>query len=162
MIRPASHSDSDAIAEIYNYYILHSNATFETQPIDGAEMEIRVRRVQGELKLPWNVLEVNDKIVGYAYATQWKSRAAYSKTVETSVYLNKGQFGMGYGSRLYGHLLDQLREEGYHAIIGGISLPNEGSVRLHEKLGFQKVGMLKQVGYKFNRWIDVGYWQLLF
>lgn len=161
MIRPAQTSDALVIAEIYNYYILNSHATFETEPLDGQEMEARIKRVQEELGLPWNVLEVDSTIVGYAYATQWKARAAYSRTTETSVYLDKSQFGKGYGSRLYSDLLMHLRKEGYHAIIGGISLPNEGSIKLHEKLGFEKVGVLHQVGYKFDRWIDVGYWELL-
>lgn len=162
MIRPASPSDTKAICEIYNHYILHSHATFETARIDEFEMNKRVQRVQKELNLPWNVLEVSGETVGYSYATQWKPRGAYSKTTETSVYLDKDQFGKGYGQQLYSHLLDQLKRGGYHAIIGGISLPNEGSIRLHEKLGFQKVGVLKEVGYKFDRWIDVGYWELTF
>ena len=161
MIRSAQPSDSQAIAEIYNYYVMNSHATFETEPIDGEEMKTRVKRVLEELKLPWNVLEEDNEVVGYAYATQWKARAAYARTTETSVYLHKDHFGKGYGSRLYIALLNQLKKEGYHAIIGGISLPNEGSIKLHEKLGFEKVGVLKQVGYKFDRWIDVGYWELI-
>ena len=162
MIRPATPKDADWLAETYNHYILHSHSTFETRPIGVDEMQRRVAHVQKELNLPWNVLEVENKMVGYAYATQWKARAAYRQTTETSVYLHVEEFGKGYGTSLYHDLLRQLEGAGYHAIIGGISLPNEGSVALHEKLGFKYVGTFKHVGFKFDRWINVGYWQLTF
>ena len=161
MIRPAQPSDAKAIAELYNHYILHSHATFETEPIDEAEMGMRIKRVQDKLKLPWNVLEIDEKVVGYAYATQWKPRVAYARTVETSVYVDKDQFGKGYGKALYNELIGRLKAEGFHALLGGISLPNDGSVTLHEKLGFQKVAHFKETGFKFDQWIDVGYWELI-
>jgi len=89
MIRPATHSDASSIAEIYNHYILSSHATFETDPIDGAELWNRIEKVQDEYHLPWLVSLENEKVIGYAYATQWKPRKAYKNTVEISVYLDK-------------------------------------------------------------------------
>lgn len=162
MIRPAISTDAKGIVDIYNHYIVHSHATFEMDPITVAEMESRIRKVQDEYELPWIVLEVNNEIVGYAYATQWKARKAYRKTTESSIYLHKDQGGNGYGKLLYAELLNELKMLGYHAIIGGMSLPNPASQALHEKLGFRKIGEFKEVGYKFDRWIDVGYWQLNF
>ncbi|SNS42727.1 phosphinothricin acetyltransferase [Ekhidna lutea] len=161
MIRDATNKDAAAIAKIYNHYILHSHSTFEIGPIDENEMISRIERVQNEFHLPWLVLEEDGIILGYAYATQWKARVAYSKTTETSIYLQKDQGGKGYGKPLYSKLMSQLKTLGYHAIIDGMSLPNEASRVLHEKLGFKKIGEFKEVGYKFDRWIDVGYWELI-
>lgn len=162
MIRSAQSKDAEGIVEIYNHYILHSHATFELDLVTSEEMIDRIKKVQEEFGLPWIVLEIENQIMGYAYATQWKARKAYAKTTETSIYLHKDQGGKGYGKDLYRELLDQLKAKGYHAIIGGMSLPNEASRLLHEKLGFRKIGVLKEVGYKFDRWIDVGYWELIF
>lgn len=161
MIRSALPSDVDSICEIYNHYILESHATFETSPVSSKEMSRRITRIQQEFDLPWIVLEVDQRVVGYAYATQWKPRAAYAKTVETTVYIHMNFQGQGFGKQLYMELIKILRNEEYHALLGGISLPNEGSIVLHEKVGFKKVGQLQQVGYKFDRWIDVGYWELI-
>ncbi|MEP1095800.1 MAG: arsinothricin resistance N-acetyltransferase ArsN1 family B [Cyclobacteriaceae bacterium] len=162
MIRIATSDDSKAISDIYNYYVLNSHSTFETEPVSVEEMGQRIERVTREFQLPWLVFEIDGKIAGYTYATQWKPRAAYEKTVETTVYLHQEEFGKGIGSQLYIGLLEQLENSGYHAILGGIAQPNEASIALHEKLGFVKVGQLKEVGLKFNKWVDVGYWQLIF
>lgn len=162
MIRQAKPDDAPSIVNIYNHYILHTHATFEISPIDSSEMVKRMEKVQHEFNLPWLVLEDQNQIVGYVYATQWKARVAYSKTTETSIYLHKDQGGKGYGLPLYSELMNQLKTLGYHAIIGGMSLPNEASRALHEKLGFKKIGEFKEVGFKFDRWIDVGYWELVF
>ncbi|WP_421763643.1 GNAT family N-acetyltransferase [Ekhidna sp.] len=161
MIRFAKSEDAQSIVAIYNHYILHSHATFELTEIDTDEMISRIHKVQKEFNLPWLVMEIDKEIVGYAYATQWKARVAYSKTVETSIYLHKDQGGKGYGKPLYNELMSQLKLLGYHAIIGGMSLPNEASQALHEKIGFIKIAEFKEVGFKFNQWIDVGYWELI-
>lgn len=161
MIRAATPNDAIQIVDIYNHFIVHSHATFELDPITTEDMEERISKVQVEFKLPWLVMEVENELVGYAYATQWKARAAYSKTTETSIYLHKDKSGKGYGMPLYSELMNQLKALGYHAIIGGMSLPNETSRALHEKLGFRKIGEFKEVGFKFDRWIDVGYWELI-
>ena len=161
MIRSAESTDAKAICEIYNHYVLKTHATFETAVVAEKEMQQRIQRVQQELRLPWLVLEDEKQVVGYAYATQWKPRGAYRRTVETTVYIHQSFQGKGYGKLLYLELIAALKAQEYHALLGGISLPNEGSIVLHEKVGFKKVGQLQQVGFKFDRWIDVGYWELI-
>jgi phosphinothricin acetyltransferase len=134
--------------------------TFEEEPVTAAEMSRRIDEVlSGEL--PWLVAEQDAVIVGYAYATKWRPRFGYRFSVEVTVYLAFNQSGRGVGSRLYGALLAGLRERGFHAAMGGIALPNDASIALHEKFGFKKVAHFDQAGIKFNEWIDVGYWQLI-
>ena len=99
-------------------------------------------------------------LAGYAYATKWRVRHAYRYSVETSVYVGAGHGRKGYGSALYGELLRRLRTSGCHLAIAGIAQPNEASVALHERMGFRKVAHFGEVGFKFGRWLDVGYWEL--
>jgi len=158
-IRAATTDDAAEIARIYNHYIRESHATFETDPVPDEDIAARIRD-SGELSLPWLVAEDGDTIAGYAYASKWKGRCAYRYSVESTVYLDPAMTGRGLGLPLYRALLDAISAGGsMHAVIAGISLPNEPSIRLHEKLGFEKVGVFPEVGYKFDRWIDVGYWQ---
>lgn len=158
--RPIAEADLEAVTAIYNHYIAHSIATFEEVAIDADEMRRRVAAVT-ERGLPWLVAERDGAVVGYAYATPWKQRVAYRYSVESTIYLASDHLGQGTGSRLYGELLGQLRaRDDIHVIIGGISLPNEASVRLHERMGMHKVAHFEAVGFKFGTWIDVGYWQL--
>ena len=124
------------------------------------EMAARITEVLG-LELPWFVWEENGRVLGYAYAGKWKSRCAYRYSVESSIYLAKEATGRGLGTKLYVALIDALRAKGIHSIIGGIALPNPASVGVSEKLGFQKIGQFKEVGWKFEQWIDVGYWELI-
>ena len=160
MIRDAIGSDVSAITEIYNYYIEHTVVTFEEEAKTVSEMAERIQGVQA--KYPWIVMEVEGGIVGYAYATEWKSRSAYRFSAESTVYIKNGLNGKGYGYALYTALLEKLRAKNMHCILAGIVPPNPASIRLHEKLGFQKIGIQKEVGFKFNKWEDVGYWQLIF
>jgi len=159
MIRNVSLDDARAICNIYNYYILNSISTFELQPVSVEEIVKRIKRVK--VKYPWIVYENDSEILGYAYADEWKTRKAYAHTVESTVYLKDGESGRGIGNKLYKFLLDELKKLDIHAVIGGISLPNDASIKLHEKLGFEKIARFKEVGNKFNKWIDVGYWQLI-
>lgn len=158
MIRKAKREDAAAIAEIYNHYIQHSIATFELEPVSAEEMYERIEDVQ--LDHEWLVYE--DQIVlGYAYACRWKPRAAYDNTAEISVYLSHVAHGKGIGKKLYQEVITLMKEKDLHTLIGGISLPNEASQRLHESLGFEKVAHFSETGFKFGKWIDVGYWQLI-
>jgi phosphinothricin acetyltransferase len=109
--------------------------------------------------LPWLVAELGGHVVGYAYASKWKARYGYRFSTEISVYLDAAHGGRGMGSKLYDQLFPMLRDRGVHSAIGGIALPNEASVALHEKFGLEKVAHFKEVGIKFNQWIDVGYRQ---
>lgn len=160
MLRPATADDAGAIAAIYNHYVLNTIITFEEEAVTAVEMAERVAEVQ-RLNLPWFVWEEGGQVLGYAYASKWKSRCAYRYSVESSIYLAHDATGRGLGKKLYLALIAALRERGIHSIIGGIALPNPSSVGLNEKLGFQKIGHFKEVGWKFNQWIDVGYWELI-
>jgi phosphinothricin acetyltransferase len=161
MIRSATPADADAIAEIYNYYITDTIVTFEEEPLDGSEIARRIESVQ-RAGLPWLVSDEDGEINGYAYATQWKDRIGYRTSVETTVYLVKDSTGKGIGSQLYSELFRLLEDKGLHSAIGGIALPNPGSVALHEKFGMKKVAEFEEVGTKFGKWINVGYWQRFF
>jgi phosphinothricin acetyltransferase len=160
-IRPAESSDADPIATIYNRFIRESVFTFEEEPISADEVERRMSEVSAA-SLPWVVVEQGGHVIGYAYAAPWKSRSAYRFSVETTIYLAEGHAGRGIGAALYSELFASLKSRGIHAVIGGIALPNAASVALHEKLGMSKVAHFEDVGFKFNRWIDVGYWELKF
>ena len=157
MIRGATTDDAEAIARIYNHYIEHTIITFEETPVTAEEMKDRM----ASNELPWLVAEEDSKILGYAYAGEWKERAAYRHSVEGSVYLDHIATGRDLGKQLYQRLLERLREMTIHTVIGGIALPNEASVALHESLGFEKVAHYREVGRKFGQWIDVAYWQLI-
>ena len=157
-IRPASPTDTEAIARIYNHYVLHTAISFEERAVSGAEMADRIADVLSS-SLPWLVALQSGQIVGYAHAGQWKARRAYRYSVETSVYIDPAFTARRIGTQLYQALLPLLRDRSIHAVIGGIALPNAASVALHERLGFRKVAHFKEVGYKFGQWIDVGYWQ---
>ncbi len=160
MIRDAVPDDAASVAEIYNHYVAETVVTFEETAVSGAEM--RERLAAADDGHPWLVLEEGGAVLGFAFASPWKSRCAYRHSVESSVYLAPGATGRGLGTGLYAALLDRLAAAGRRSALGGIALPNEASVALHEKLGFEKVGRFREVGFKFDRWIDVGYWQKRF
>ena len=159
MIRPATVADA-AIADIYNHYVLQTIVTFEEEAVSHDDM---ARRITETLTagLPWLVWVEDGEILGYAHASKWKSRCAYRYAVESTVYLGKEATGRGLGTRLYTALLAGLKQLGYHSVIGGVALPNEASVALHDKLDFKKVAHFQEVGWKFQKWIDVGYWELV-
>lgn len=125
-----------------------------------AEFARRLAAVQ-DASLPWLVAGLEGTIAGYAYATRWRERRGYRFSAEVTGYVTPERAGQGVGTALYARLLAELRERGFHAVLGGIALPNESSVALHEKFGFRKVAHFEQTGFKFDRWIDVGYWELL-
>ena len=159
IIRPARTADAGAICAIYNHYILNTTISFEEEPVSPAEIAQRIANV-ADANLPWLVMLENDTLIGYAYATKWRVRAAYRYAVESSVYLDATRTGQGAGRQLYEALIAELRRRDLHLVIGGIAQPNAASVALHERLGFCKVAHFSEVGLKFGKWIDVGYWQL--
>jgi L-amino acid N-acyltransferase YncA len=160
LVRAATAADADAIAGTYNYYIQNTVITFEEEAVPATAMAARIAEAQGQ-SLPWLVAEVNGAIAGYAYARPWRPRSAYRYSAETTIYLDRGYEGRRIGTTLYSALLPLLRERGIHVAIGGVALPNDASVALHEKLGFERVATFRQVGFKHDRWVDVAYWQLL-
>lgn len=159
MIRPVTPADAPALADIYNPYIRDTTITFEEEPVTAEEMAARIAKVTEAY--PWLVWEEGGRVLGYAYSSVWRARAAYRHSTETAIYLAMDQRQQGAGTRLYQALLDELRTRGFHLVLGGLALPNEPSVRLHEKLGFRKAGHMREAGRKFDRWIDVGFWELL-
>lgn len=159
MIRKVSINDVTAITDIYNYYIRNSVANLEETEVDESFFKDKI--LKDATRFPWLVYEENHKIIGFAYASEWKARSGYKKSAELTVYLHHNNASKGIGSQLYKAVIDRLKEMDVHVAMGGISLPNEASVRLHEKFGFEKVAHYKEIGYKFNKWVDVGYWQLI-
>ena len=159
-IRRATLEDAPAVARIYNPYIRNTVITFEEVEVSAEEIASRMRTV-ADASLPWLVLEDDGLVIGYAYASRWHARSAYRHTAESTIYLDSSVCGRGHGRRLYGALLDELRGLPIHVVVGGIALPNDASVALHEKMGFEKVAHYSEVGRKLGRWIDVGTWQLL-
>ena len=157
MIRSVQSADAAAICAIYNHYIAHTVVTFEEEILPVPEIMNRISAVTADY--PWLVFEEEGSVVGYAYAARWKSRCSYRYAVESSVYVHPEATGRGIGSRLYGELLPLLPPLGAHAVVAGIALPNPGSVVLHETFGFTKVAHFREVGRKFDQWIDVGYWE---
>ena len=158
VIRPAGEQDAAALCEIYNHYIANTFITFEEDLLSETEMSQRQKNVQAA-GLPWLVAEDQGAVIGYAYGNTWKERSAYRHTVEVTVYLAQPSISLGAGSKLYSALFGALKKSSVHIAIGGIALPNETSIALHEKMGMKKVAHFNEVGYKFGKWIDVGYWQ---
>lgn len=158
-IRNIRSSDAEQITRIYNYYIQNTVITFEEDLVTSEEMNNRIEKVH-QSYLPWLVIELDGKIQGYAYAAKWHERSAYRFTVETSIYISSQSTGKGLGKKLYNSLLDQLQKNGIRNVLGVIALPNEPSIALHEAFYFEKVGEFSDVGYKFDKSISVGYWQL--
>lgn len=156
-VRPVEPGDCQIICDIYNYYIENTVISFEEQPLTVDEMAQRV--LACTVSYPWLVCVDSGRVVGYAYANRWQVRSAYRQSVETTVYLEPGQQGRGHGKALYSALLPRLAQQGLHAAIAGIALPNEASVRLHERMGFDQVAHFAEVGWKQGKWVDVGYWQ---
>lgn len=160
VIRPATLADAWAIAGIYNHYIRNTVVTFEEEPLSTRAMEQRIAAVR-DASLPWLLADSRDGIIGYACAGRFHPRSAYRYAAETAVYLAHGREGQGTGTRLYVELLNLLKNQGIRTAVGLIALPNAPSVTLHEKLGFSHTGTLTAVGFKQDRWVDVGYWQKL-
>lgn len=157
IVRKALPTDAARIAAIYNYYIRNTVVTFEENEVSESTMAARIHSISGNY--PYLVVLKDNELIGFAYATAWKERSAYRYSVETTIYLGHKQTGGGAGSILYAALLDALKKTSAHSIVGGIALPNEASIRLHEKFGFKKIAQFEQIGCKFEQWIDVGYWE---
>jgi phosphinothricin acetyltransferase len=158
MIRPVELSDASQLVELYNYYVKTSTVTFEEELVTVQDFEARIKEIKA--KYPYLVYEENGLILGYAYAGIFRTRVAYRFASESSVYVHHEHFKKGIGRKLYAALLPEMKKAGLKSAIGGITLPNEASVQLHEQFGFVKVAHFKEVGRKFDRWLDVGFWQL--
>lgn len=157
-IRKVTLEDAPQIAEIYNYYVKNTHHTFETEPLSLEEIEARINKITSIY--PYLVAEEDGEILGYAHAGRFKLRQAYEHSCEVMIYVKNDAKKRGVGTSLYLELFDLLDEMNIHVMIAGIALPNDSSVKFHERLGFAKAAHFKEIGYKLGRWFDVGYWQL--
>ena len=159
IIRGAEPADAKAVRDIYAPFVSESATSFELEPPDAGAMAQRIEELRE--RYPWLVYEVGGEILGYAYAAPHRAaRKAYQWCVETSIYIHGEAHRRGIGRALYAALFDLLRRQGYVNAYAGITLPNPGSQRLHESMGFQPVGVYPRIGFKFGRWHDVAWLQL--
>jgi L-amino acid N-acyltransferase YncA len=157
MIRLALESDAEQIASIYAPVVRDTPISFEVEPPSAAEIAHRVAETLATF--PWLVVDKAGEILGYAYAGTHRARAAYRWSVDTTVYVHPAVHRAGVGRALYTSLLRILALQGFYSAYAGITLPNPGSVGLHEAVGFEPLGVYRGVGYKLGAWHDVGWWQ---
>ena len=156
-IRAAESGDFPAIAALTNRFIRGTAIHFGYDPVTPEEMRT-LWKTHAD-KFPWLVAEIGGAFAGYCKAGVWRDRAAYAWTPESGIYIEEGFRGCGVGRGLYLRLFDVLRAQGYHSLIGGMTLPNPASRRLHESVGFVCVGRVRQAGWKLGEWHDVEFWQ---
>ena len=157
-IRQVQLSDVKDICEIYNYYVENTSISFEEELVSEEEIEKRIVKITKSY--PWIVYELENRVVAYAYVSKWKERSAYRFTVEDTIYVKNDVLGKGIGQILLKGLLEEIIKQDIHVVIAVIALPNERSIKVHEKFGFKKAAHFTKVGYKNKNWIDVGYWEL--
>jgi phosphinothricin acetyltransferase len=155
-IRPARLDDFAVIAAITNHYIATTAIHFGYEPVSADELAMVWNAHQ---EFPWLVIEADDVVVGYAKAGVWRARAAYRWTAEVGLYIAPEACGRGLGRKLYTALLAELARREFRSAVAGITLPNDPSVALHRALGFDEVGIVREAGFKHERWHDVGFWQ---
>ena len=158
IIRPATVNDAAALLSIYAPVVRETTISFEFEPPTEADFANRIQRVIASD--PWLVCERNGEVAGYAYASSYRDRPAYITTRETTVYVHPDHHGAGVGRQLLETLLTELRQRGAHVAIAVIALPNEASVALHERLDFRLTGIVHEVAFKLETWIDQGIWEL--
>ena len=159
MIRPMTVHDISEIVAIYAHYVNETVITFDTEVPSETEMRQRLLPIIEDY--PAWVCEEGGRVAGYCYAHEWKTKKAYRTTVETTIYLHPDYTGKGYGRLLMNRLIDDCRNRSFHTLVACITIPNEPSVRLHEKLNFKQVSHFHQVGRKFDRWLDVADYELI-
>ena len=159
VIRSASIDDALAIQSIYAPIVTATAISFEEVPPSVQEIAARIENTLRSF--PYLVAETNGEVIGFAYASQHRARAAYRWSAEVTVYVAERARGLGVGRALYGALLPKLSEAGFHAAFAGVALPNPPSIALHKSMGFEFVGTFREIGYKFGRWHDVAWWQRL-
>ena len=157
-IRNVTEQDAEAIAAIYAHHVLHGTASYDTEPPSVADTLAKIRRMAAS-SWPFLVGEIDGALVGYAYATQLRDRAGYRFTAEDSIYVHPEWTGRGIGKALLSELLRRSEKCGFRTMIAVVGGAEPSSVALHASLGFEQVGRLKRVGFKFGRWLDTVYMQ---
>lgn len=162
VIRDACAGDIAAITCIYAHWVNTGTMSFELTAPDETEMAARFKAIK-DAGYPYLTMEEAGTVIGYAYAGAYRPRPAYRFTAEDSIYLDRDAGGRGLGKLLLDALLERLREDGYRSVIGIVSDPevNASSIALHQKAGFREFGRAEGIGFKFDRWIDVSYLQLM-
>ncbi len=158
-IRHCAPGDYGAVVGIYNYYIENSHSTFDTRPYSIGERAPWFSQFNENGPHQLLVAVQDNAVLGYCCSIPFNKRPAYDVSVETSVYLAQEAIGKGIGRRLYGQLFENLGGTGLHGAYAGISLPNDASIKLHESLGFRKVGVYEEVGWKFDRYWSVAWYE---
>ncbi|APY09974.1 phosphinothricin acetyltransferase [Seonamhaeicola sp. S2-3] len=160
MVRSFKTEDTQQLLDIYNYYVVNSVATFDTEPVAFEVYSEKLHRINKAY--PLIVFEEDNTILGFAYGSKFRPKPAYNGTVEATVYVKHTAHGKQIGTILYTKLLSLLKQQNFHSVMGVLTIPNDASVKLHEKFGFKQVAELKEVGFKFGKWQNVGFWQLNF
>jgi phosphinothricin acetyltransferase len=159
LVRTFEARDVGPACRLTNHFIEKTAVHFGSTPASDEEFAAVWRA--GCEKYPWLCAEIEGRFAGYAKAGVWRTREAYAPTAEVTVYIEPEFHRRGVGRALYAELLDRLRAAGFHSAVGGITLPNEGSVRLHQAMGFRHVGTFCEVGWKFEQWHDTDWWQVM-
>ncbi len=157
LVRDLRDDDLDAVRAIVDHAIVHTNANFCLAPEPRAAWVARLAAVRP--RHPWLVAELEGAVAGVAYSVPYRPRAAYAHTAEVAAYVHPDHRGRGLATALYAALLPRLEAAGFHTLFAGIALPNEPSERLHARHGFERLGVLREAGRKFDRWHDVALWQ---
>lgn len=159
VVRAATADDTAAILGIYNLYVASSAVSFETEVPSAEEMRARIAGSDG--LYPWLVAHHDDDgvVMGFAYASQFRPRAAYRWTVETGAYVAGNIVGQGVGRMLYASLIATLEAQDFTQAVASVALPNDHSISMHEAVGFRRAGVYRSVGFKHGQWRDVGIWQ---
>jgi phosphinothricin acetyltransferase len=155
LTRAALRADLPRLTEIYNHYVIHTPVTFDLEPYTLERRAAWFEQFAPAGRYRLVVAEVDGRVEGYAGTMRWRPKAAYDTTVETTVYSSPEMVGKGIGRVLYAALFDAIRNEPVNRIVGGFTLPNPGSAKLHEHFGFRQVGIFSEVGFKFGRYWDV-------
>jgi len=159
IIKSLTKNYAEEICTIYNYYINSSIATFEEDEVSVEEMVKRLKKI--EQKYIGYVYEEEGSVLGYAYIDEFKGRSAYRKTCESTIYIKNDSLRLGIGKKLYSSIIGSAREMEFHSIVAVVASPNNCSEKLHSSMGFSIQGTLREVGYKFGKFIDISYWQLI-
>ena len=158
LVRDALPTDARALLDIYRPFVSDTAVSFELEPPTLTEFEARIASAQS--RWAWLVAEQAGEVAGYAYASSFRTRAAYRWTVETSAYVHPSHRGRGVAGALYRRLFEVLEDKGYCNAYAGIALPNEPSIAFHQSLGFKAVGVFHRGGWKFGKWHDISWWEV--